>query len=232
MRSVQFFGDYRNTDLNENDIQPIWCEQFSGYFKEERREMFYKLMTILVMAAFYGFYFYKKWDQTNRGIRADYLAVDKTGFVRKIELGVKIGAYLIPVVQIFNIIRNKSALPSFLRFIGLLAAVAGTVIFIMSALTMNDNWRIGVPTEDKTDLVTSGLYSYSRNPAFVGFDLMYIGIMMMFFNFALFVLTAAVIALLHLQIVNVEEDYMTAAFGERYIAYKNTVNRYFGRKAQ
>lgn len=193
--------------------------------------MFFTTMTILVMAAFYGFYFYKKWEQTKRGIKADYLAADKTGFVRKIELGVKIVTLVLPVVELLNIIRGKSAFPSFLRFVGLIAAIAGTVIFIMSALTMNDNWRIGVPTGDKADLVTTGLYSYSRNPAFVGFDLMYIGILMMNFSFALFVLTAVGVAMLHFQIVNVEEDYMTAAFGEKYTAYKNTVNRYFGRKA-
>ena len=194
--------------------------------------MFFALMTILIILAFYGFYFYKLYDMKNRGIKADFLAVNKSGFVKKLELAVKVITYLIPVVQLFCIIRGKTMFPSFLRFVGLIIAAAGVALFSVSAFTMNDNWRVGVPIEDKAELVTTGVYSFSRNPAFLGFDMMYIGILLMYFSIPLYVLTAAGVAAFHFQIVNVEEDYLTAAFGENYVAYKNTVNRYLGRKAQ
>lgn len=36
--------------------------------------------------------------------------------------------------------------------------------------------------------------------------------------------------MLHLQIINVEEDFLTAAFGEDYREYRGRVNRYLGRR--
>ncbi len=95
---------------------------------------------------------------------------------------------------------------------------------------MRDSWRAGVSKTDKTELVTRGIYQISRNPAFLGFDLVYIGILLMFFNWALFGVSVFAIIMFHLQIVNVEEDFLIAAFGKEYLDYKRKVNRYLGRK--
>ena len=43
---------------------------------------------------------------------------------------------------------------------------------------MRDFWRAGISETDKTELVTEGIYQISRNPAFLGFDLLYIGILL------------------------------------------------------
>ena len=94
---------------------------------------------------------------------------------------------------------------------------------------MRDSWRAGV-SKDKTELVTTGIFQISRNPAFLGFDLMYSGILMVFFNWFLLIFSIFAILMLHLQIVNNEEDAMLLAFGDEYLNYKKQVNRYFGRK--
>lgn len=47
---------------------------------------------------------------------------------------------------------------------------------------MKDSWRAGIAENDKTEIVTSGIYQISRNPAFLGFDCVYIGLMLMFFK--------------------------------------------------
>ena len=52
----------------------------------------------------------------------------------------------------------------------------------------------------------------------------------MFFNVSLLIVTLLVIVLLHLQIVNVEEDFLLTTFGDDYLAYKKKVCRYIGRK--
>ena len=114
--------------------------------------------------------------------------------------------------------------------LGVVLGVLGDTVFIISVLTMRDSWRAGVAENDKTELVTDGIYSYSRNPAFLGFDLVYIGILLMFFNTGLFEITLLVILLLHLQIVNVEEDFLIATFGQEYVDYRKKVRRYFGRR--
>ena len=88
----------------------------------------------------------------------------------------------------------------------------------------------GVQKEEKTNLVTTGIYSISRNPAFLGFDLMYIGILFSFFNWFLCFATGFAVVFFHLQIVNVEEDFLIKAFGNEYLQYKSKVCRYLGRK--
>ena len=121
-------------------------------------------------------------------------------------------------------------MPEVARWIGALLGVAGVSIFIISVVTMRDSWRAGVSENEKTELVTEGIYQISRNPAFVGFDLLYIGILLMFFNWLLFAISAFAMVMFHLQIVNVEEDFLIVTFGADYINYKNKVCRYLGRK--
>ena len=58
---------------------------------------------------------------------------------------------------------------------------------------------------------------------------MYLGVLMVFFNWVLLIFSAFAILTLHLQIVNNEEDAMLLAFGDE-LNYKKKVNRYLGRK--
>ena len=52
----------------------------------------------------------------------------------------------------------------------------------------------------------------------------------MFFNWVLLFVSVFAMLMFHLQIVNVEEEFLLDSFGEEYISYKKKVNRYFGRK--
>ena len=52
----------------------------------------------------------------------------------------------------------------------------------------------------------------------------------MFFNVPLCIITLLGGLLFHLQIVNVEEDFLLQEFGEDYVQYKKTVCRYFGKR--
>ena len=73
------------------------------------------------------------------------------------------------------------------------------------------------------------IYKYSRNPAFLGFDSVYIGFLLMFFNIPLLIASLSAILMLHLQILQ-EEAYLQKAFGEEYVWYQSRVNRYIGKK--
>lgn len=78
--------------------------------------------------------------------------------------------------------------------------------------------------------MTEGVYQISRNPAFLGFDLVYLGIGVMFFNWVLFAASVLAAVTLHLQIVHVEEPFLEEAFGEAYAEYRKRVCRYLGRR--
>ena len=189
-----------------------------------------KIITLSLIAVFYICYFAKMISQKKQGIKTDKLGKGKEGFVKFIEVTLKITTYLLPFMQIISIVLYSGTVHIALRIIGVVITAFGAMIFIISVAQMKDNWRAGVQREEKTNLVTTGIYSISRNPAFLGFDLMYIGILSTFFNWYLCFATIFAIVLFHLQIVNVEEDFLIEAFGEEYLEYKKKVFRYLGRR--
>ena len=189
-----------------------------------------KIITLSLIAIFYVCYLAKMISQRKQGIKTDQLGKGKVGFVKFIEITLKIATYLLLIAQFFSIIFYNGTAHIALRITGVVITALGVVAFVLSVLQMKDNWRAGVAKEDKTSLVTNGIYSISRNPAFLGFGLMYIGILFAFFNVYLCFATAFALVFFHLQIVNVEEDFLVEAFGNEYIAYRKKVCRYIGRK--
>lgn len=189
-----------------------------------------KIITLVLMAVFYICYLAKMISQKRQGIKTDQLGKGKKGFVKFIEVTLKITTYVLLVIQIISIILYVGTVHIALQIIGVALTALGVLIFIISVVQMKDNWRAGVQREEKTNLITSGIYSISRNPAFLGFDLMYVGILFSFFNWYLCFATIFTVVLFHLQIVNVEEDFLIEAFGQEYIEYKKKVFRYLGRK--
>lgn len=189
-----------------------------------------KIVTLALMALFYFCYFAKMISQRKQGIKTNQLGRGKEGFVKFIEVTLKIATYLLPVIQIISIVFYSGTAHIALRLTGVVITIFGVLAFIVSVAQMKENWRAGVQKEEKTNLVTTGIYSISRNPAFLGFDLMYIGILFSFFNWFLCFATSFAVVFFHLQIVNVEEDFLIDAFGQEYIEYKKKVSRYLGRK--
>ena len=192
--------------------------------------MGFQISAVIILLVFYGCYFGKMFMQKKKGIQTDQIGKGKTGFVKMIELTMKVATLLVPLVEIISIAVNVSNLSIIARYLGIVTAILGDIVFVISVWTMKDSWRAGVSPTDKTELVTTGIYQISRNPAFLGFDLVYIGVCLMFFNWVLLLVSVFAMLMFHLQIVNVEEDFLLDSFGEDYIAYKKKVNRYFGRK--
>lgn len=75
----------------------------------------------------------------------------------------------------------------------------------------------------------NGIYNWSRNPAFVGFDLLFLSICLMYFNILLVCVSVWAAVMLHLQILQ-EETHMYHMFGDEYVQYTKQTLRYFGKK--
>ncbi|MCI9050491.1 MAG: isoprenylcysteine carboxylmethyltransferase family protein [Lachnospiraceae bacterium] len=192
--------------------------------------MEFQIIGIVILVLFYGCYMIKMIKQSKKGIKTDQIGRGKIGFVKIIELTMKVATYVVLVTEVSSIILNTNFFVIPIRIVGALVGIIGVIVFIISVLTMQDSWRAGVSKAEKTELVTGGIYQISRNPAFLGFDLVYIGMVMMFFNWGLLVTSIFAVVMLHLQIVNVEEDFLMEVFGEEYLEYKEKVCRYLGRK--
>ena len=168
-------------------------------------------------------------EQKKKGIQTTQIGKGKQGLPLYIEIAMGLTTSCIVIAEIVSIALDWSISPVWVRIAGLAISALGVALFIAAVLTMRDSWRAGV-SKDKTELVTAGIFRFSRNPAFLGFDLMYLGILLVFFNWLLLIFSIFAILMLHLQIVNNEEDAMLLAFGNEYLNYKKQVNRYFGRK--
>ena len=189
----------------------------------------YRLMALFVLAVFYGIYLVKQWMQKRRGIRTMQIGRRKDARTHTVEMLMGIATVGIIPAQLLSIGFGWSHLPASDRFTGFCVGMLGDLIFLLSVICMKDSWRAGIPDGDRTELVTGGIYRYSRNPAFLGFDLMYIGVFLMYCNLLTGMFTVFATVMLHLQILQ-EERYLTAAFGAEYLDYRHQVLRYLGRR--
>ncbi|MDE6419570.1 MAG: isoprenylcysteine carboxylmethyltransferase family protein [Lachnospiraceae bacterium] len=192
--------------------------------------MGFQITAIVILLAFYGCYFTKMILQRKKGIQTNQMGKGKTGLVKRIEITMKIASLLVPAAEFVSIVLGTSPLPLWTRTAGAVVGICGVVVFVLAVVTMRDSWRAGVSETERTELVTGGIYQISRNPAFLGFDLVYIGIVLMFFNWVLLALSVFAGLMFHLQIVNVEEDFLVRTFGETYLDYRKKGNRYLVRK--
>ena len=69
--------------------------------------MIIETVIISLMAAFYICYFAKMFSQKKQGIKTDQLGKGKEGFVKFIEVALKIITYLLPVILIICITGSK-----------------------------------------------------------------------------------------------------------------------------
>ena len=192
--------------------------------------MIYQVTALVILAVFYGCYFLKMFLQRRKGIRTDQIGQGKVGFVKFVEVTMKIATLLVPAAEVLSILLNTTCFSVPLRICGAVIGALGAVVFVTSVVTMRDSWRAGVSKTDKTELVTDGIYQLSRNPAFLGFDLVYLSILLFFFYWVLLVFTVFAIVMLHLQMLQ-EEQYLAQEFGQEYLDYKKKVCRYFGRRS-
>ena len=189
----------------------------------------YRLLALFVLAVFYGFYLVKQWRQKRRGIQTMQIGRGKDTQTHTVETLMGIATVGIIPAQLLSITFGWSHLSANARFTGFCVGMVGDLIFLISVLCMKDSWRAGIPDRDRTELVTDGIYACSRNPAFLGFDLQYVGVLLMFCNLLTASFTIFAVTMLHLQILQ-EERYLTAAFGAEYSKYRNQVLRYLGRR--
>ena len=191
--------------------------------------MIIKVCAVFILVSFYGTYFLKMILQKRQGISTNQLGKGKKGLEKVIESIMQILTILVTIMDVWSIFFSSKQLPNLIQYIGVIIAFVGTLFFIISVKTMKNNWRAGVAKTDKTELVTEGIYKISRNPAFLGFDLLYLGFVFMFFNWILLVISLFTIVLIHFQITKVEEPFLRETFGKSYEEYTNKVLRYLGR---
>lgn len=110
------------------------------------------------------------------------------------------------------------------KYIGLGLLALSLIWTIIAQGNMKNSWRIGIDTETKTELITTGIFKLSRNPIFFGMIISLVGLFLTTPNAltGLFLILGYV--LIQIQI-RLEEEFLTNQHGQKYAVYKQKVRR-------
>ncbi len=110
-----------------------------------------------------------------------------------------------------------------LGLIVIFAAVNIKLFAVREMVRVKTNLDIRKPA---TDIATSGLYSVSRNPLYIGMILLNTGIGCIVNSLWIFLLSAGLAVTLQKGVIEPEETYLEQKFGEKYLRYKAKVRRW------
>jgi protein-S-isoprenylcysteine O-methyltransferase Ste14 len=132
-----------------------------------------------------------------------------------------------PLLTLLDVLEPIAALDGAAgHAIGFVLAVCGLVLTFGAQLAMGDAWRIGVDSEERTELVTDGPFRLVRNPIYSAMFPTAFGFVLMVPNvLALAALVAFGVAL-ELQVRRVEEPYLLRVHGRAYARYATRVGRF------
>ncbi len=112
-----------------------------------------------------------------------------------------------------------------LRIIGLIFISVGFILGILALIAMKNSWRVGIKYDQKTDLVSNGIYGISRNPYFLSYNILIFGYILIFTSLILIILYIILVVIFHKMILE-EEKYLQNIHNTEYLDYKRKVNRY------
>jgi len=201
-------------------------------------QTFFDGFQIITLIAFLGVFIGRSlYLYLRYGINPLVLGVGKAGVRRATEIGFFIGlvlwiyeiaaATLHWQTRIFGGIFTTILLDSQLaKSTGAVMIICGFVLFVLALVAFGQSWRVGIDERTPGELVTHGIFAYSRNPIFLFIDLFFIGTFLI--NGTLFFLLTSLIVVIgiHYQILQ-EERFLTQHYGDSYRDYRSAVGRYF-----
>jgi protein-S-isoprenylcysteine O-methyltransferase Ste14 len=126
----------------------------------------------------------------------------------------------------FEWLMPGAVLPGWVQWIGAAVIVAGVALMFSFESAFK---RVGTdanPYRPSTALATDGPYRFSRNPAYLGMAITYVGIALAAAApWALLMLAPAMLVIQY-GVIAREERYLERLFGEDYLAYKRTTRRW------
>lgn len=187
----------------------------------------FRVLALSLWLLFYGSYLFKMILQRRQGIQTSRIGKgQKPPRTLWVERGLAVATFGLAAAQFISISSLPLSHPwPILQWAGFVVGLCGVALFIAAMATMRSSWRAGIDSTQSTAMVTTGVYRISRNPAFVGFDLFYLGLCSLLPNALLLAFTLLAVFVLHLQILE-EEKFLPTVFGSAYLDYKRRVRRY------
>lgn len=145
--------------------------------------------------------------------------------------------FLIPpfvLLFLYLLIANVFDLPRFdsllffsgaVAWVGVVLCMTGVGLFIWALVSFGKSFRVGLDENSPDTLVTSGAFSISRNPIYVAFFLVLLGIFLAIPSWVFLIYLVAATWLFNRQI-KLEEESLRKVYGDEYRKYCKKVRRY------
>ncbi|MFV0593429.1 MAG: methyltransferase family protein [Draconibacterium sp.] len=108
---------------------------------------------------------------------------------------------------------------------GAILILFALIFWILTLSHFQNSLRLGLNENNKGTLITNGIFSLSRNPFFLSFDLYFLGVALILPSVFMLVFTIAALVSIHFFILK-EERFMTENYGEEYQNYRQKTRRY------
>ena len=182
--------------------------------------MTFRLIALSLFAVFYAFYLLKN-------IRS----ILRIGRPNIKDILLNSVCYSVAAAEIASIVAGDAVLGFtgrgiLLKVLGIYISIVANAVLVMGVLSIGRGWDN--KKGNNKGLVTGKMYAFSRNPVILSFDLLYIGMLLMYFNYVLLGFTVAAMITLHIRVL-LEEKHLEKLFGDEYLEYKKRTARYFGR---
>ncbi len=149
---------------------------------------------------------------------------DKPGVIAPPPL-IYLGAIITGAV-LERVWRLRLPIDGWSRAVGLLL-IAGAVALAVSAVRAFDRAKTSPkPHKPTTAIVTSGPFRFTRNPIYISFTLVQLGIALMTSSGWILALLVPVLVLIRVGVIAREERYLERKFGDEYSTYKGGVRRW------
>jgi protein-S-isoprenylcysteine O-methyltransferase Ste14 len=112
-----------------------------------------------------------------------------------------------------------------IKGLGWFCLVVSLVWMLIAQAQMGASWRIGIDSANRTELVSKGLFSISRNPIFLATRVALLGFFLVAPNAATLALLAAAEVIIQVQ-VRLEEKHLLGLHGSAYEQYFSKVPRW------
>lgn len=110
-------------------------------------------------------------------------------------------------------------------WLGVLLCLAGLTLLFLSLVSFGRSFRVGIDPDRPDQLVTTGIFAFSRNPIYLAFAFVLLGQFLVFSNWILLVYLVVAIGLFHRQVLR-EEEFLKKHYGREYSEYSDRVRRY------
>jgi protein-S-isoprenylcysteine O-methyltransferase Ste14 len=116
--------------------------------------------------------------------------------------------------------------PPVLQVMGFLLVILGFLLGVGALMAFRRAGTTANPRGQAVHLVTSGIYGFTRNPIYLGFLLIVIGISLDSGSFWGILLAPFLVILFDQLVIRPEEEYLTSKFGEQFKTYQEKVRRW------